>query len=371
MGLRRAAAAGVVFAAAAATVSVLNAQVATADRVQEAGWWPTKGIVPRAEFVGAGVCAECHASHAATQQATSMARTLSRAIASEALRANAKLTFPAGRYTYEIATSAGESVYRVSDGSAVASAPLGWAFGVGKVGQSFLFERDGVYREARVSYYDGAHALGFTPGRAADSPATLDEAMGRVVAAGEARRCFGCHATAPVADGTFDPNAATPGVTCEACHGPGRRHAAAIRERRVDEGRAAILNPAKLEPADSVDFCGACHATFWDVKLADEKGIAALRSQPYRLMSSRCWRGDDRRLTCLACHNPHRPLVRDAAAYDTRCLACHAARGTAASAGAERACTIATAGCVTCHMPKYDVPEMHHTFTDHLIRIVR
>jgi formate-dependent nitrite reductase cytochrome c552 subunit len=30
---------------------------------------------------------------------------------------------------------------------------------------------------------------------------------------------------------------------------------------------------------------------------------------------------------------------------------------------------VATTKCVTCHMPKYDVPEMHYSFTDHLIRI--
>jgi hypothetical protein len=27
--------------------------------------------------------------------------------------------------------------------------------------------------------------------------------------------------------------------------------------------------------------------------------------------------------------------------------------------------------CVSCHMPKYAVPEMHFRFTDHLIRVVR
>jgi hypothetical protein len=126
---------------------------------------------------------------------------------------------------------------------------------------------------------------------------------------------------------------------------------------------------------DSVDFCGACHATFWDVKLADERGIAALRSQPFRLQSSRCWShagAGDARLTCVACHDPHQPLVREPSAYDAKCLSCHVTAGTTPTAShPERACKVGTENCSSCHMPKYQVPGMHFQFTDHLIRVVR
>jgi hypothetical protein len=130
-----------------------------------------------------------------------------------------------------------------------------------------------------------------------------------------------------------------------------------------------IFNPATLKPEPAVDFCGACHATFWDVKLAGETGIAAMRSQPYRLRSSRCWKAADARLTCTACHEPHSPLVTDPKAYDARCLACHVASGPATTDHPGRACPVKTADCVECHMPKYSVPDMHHEFTDHLIRV--
>jgi hypothetical protein len=354
-----------------AMTAALRAQMATADRVQAPGWWPTKGAAARTDYVGATTCAACHRREAATQPATAMARTMTRARSSEPLRANRRLAIKGGQYTYEIVTDDRQSVYTVSDGDRTVSAPLTWAFGVGNVGQSFLFEREGSIHEARISYYDGIHALDFTPARAGETR-TIDEAVARKVGAAEARRCFACHATASSADGVFDAEAATPGVTCEACHGPGRLHVEAIRDRGDRTRPVAILNPAKLEPADIVDFCGACHATFWDVKLADEKGIAALRSQPYRLLSSKCWSGGDRRLTCIACHNPHVPLVGDAAAYDARCLGCHATRGAARDAAHRApACKVADGGCVTCHMPKYEVPEMHHEFTDHLIRVVR
>ena len=87
-----------------------------------------------------------------------------------------------------------------------------------------------------------------------------------------------------------------------------------------------MATPRRLDPAASVDFCGACHSTWWDVTLAREKGIAVLRSQPFRLQSSRCWGEGDARLTCVACHDPHRPLVRDSRAYDGRCPSCHVPR---------------------------------------------
>ena len=147
--------------------------------------------------------------------------------------------------------------------------------------------------------------------------------MGRPIDDAEARRCFGCHTTASTTAAGFAASRAIPGVTCEACHGPGRAHVNAM-ERGADRTRAAgtILNPRRLDASDSVDLCGACHATFWDVQLAGERGIAALRSQPFRLQSSRCWSGD-RRLACVACHDPHSPLVREAEFYDSRCLACH------------------------------------------------
>lgn len=347
------------------------AQMATADRIREAGFWPTKGTAMRSEYIGSDACVRCHRYQSEAQPSTNMARTLKPAAESELLLVNPVLKFRSGAHRYEIVTKEGQSLFSVTDGEQAASVPLGWAFGAGKVGQTYVYQKDGAFHESRVSYLEGIHGAGFTPARALTSPRNLAEALGRPIPAAEARRCFGCHTTAATTGGVFEPKGMTLGVTCEACHGPGRAHVAAVESGRIQA--AAIFNPGRLDPADSVDFCGACHASFWDVKLANEKGIAALRSQPYRLQSSRCWtatRGDER-ITCNACHDVHRPLASEPAAYDAKCLSCHGGFGTKPTPERPAApCPVAAQSCTTCHMPKYDVPDMHHAFTDHQIRVV-
>ena len=98
-----------------------------------------------------------------------------------------------------------------------------------------------------------------------------------------------------------------------------------------------------------------------------------IRFAPYRLENSKCWKQQqDARLMCIACHDPHKPLVEDASAYDSRCLACHRLQGAAKdSAKKGGACPVGTKNCVTCHMPKYEPPNLHSSFTDHWIRIVK
>jgi hypothetical protein len=133
-----------------------------------------------------------------------------------------------------------------------------------------------------------------------------------------------------------------------------------------------IFNPARLKPVESVEFCGACHRTAWDVALAGSKGIFNLRFQPYRLETSRCWGKGDARLTCVACHDPHQPLVHDLASYDERCLSCHAAPAASKVTHDRRGavCPVATRNCASCQIRKYVFLGMHVIFTYHRICIV-
>jgi hypothetical protein len=243
--------------------------------------------------------------------------------------------------------------------------------GDGHVGQSYLFERDGNLYESRVSYFDTLKALDFTPGRDLTEPHDLDQGMARPVTGSELVRCFACHSTASTINDRFDRARIIPGVTCEACHGPGLNHALA---EETGHGTGVIFDPAKLNPVDAVDFCGSCHSTWWDVKLTGLVGLANLRAQPYRLEKSRCWgKKGDARLACTACHDPHRSLVRDTGSYDKNCLSCHAAAASTKLSPDHPgpACKVSAKDCVSCHMPKVEDSTMHYTFTDHDIRVVQ
>lgn len=44
----------------------------------------------------------------------------------------------------------------------------------------------------------------------------------------------------------------------------------------------------------------------------------------------------DARITCVACHDPHKPLVRNTASYDEKCLKCRANTGSSPLCNADR-----------------------------------
>ncbi|HEV3039067.1 MAG TPA: multiheme c-type cytochrome [Candidatus Angelobacter sp.] len=346
--------------------------LATEDRVKSAGWWPTQGRPSADEYAGSQVCGSCHGSKLETQQSTPMARAAAKAGNAEVLK-NHQHLFRSPGYSYEIASAGNGSIYAVSDGTSSIVQSLSWAFGLGVVGQTYIFEKEGIFYESRVSYYPAVEGLDLTLGHHPPLPNQLGNAPGRAISSTETRLCFGCHTTASTTNNQFDLTHVVPGVGCEACHGPGAKHVAAMREGHIAQGVKLTLNPARLTPVDSVDFCGACHRTTWDVRLGDMAGIATVRFQPYRLEKSRCWGKGDARLTCISCHDPHLPLTQDEAAYDQRCLSCHLAKPglkiTREHPGA--ACPVSTSKCVSCHMPKYELPGFHGKFTDHWIRIAK
>lgn len=356
------------------TRNVSGVPLATQDRVRNPGWWPTKGTPARNEYVGPAACTQCHALKATAQKTTPMAHAATPAADAEILRQHSPLTFMSGAYKFQIAETAEGSVYSVSDGTNSLSARLDWAFGNGEVGQSYVYRENGNFYESRVSFYPTIQALDLTLGHHAPVTNDLANALGRNMPAAEVRLCFGCHTTASTTRDQFNMNGLMPGVTCEACHGPGAKHVEAMQKKQIKLASHTTLNPAKLNPVDAVDFCGACHRTAWDVALTNTVGVANVRFQPYRLEKSRCWGKGDGRLTCMACHDPHVPLVRDPASYDGQCLTCHlsmTSEGAVASNHPGKACPVGTSKCVTCHMAKYEIPGSHAKFTDHWIRVVK
>jgi len=343
-------------------------------RVQDTrGWWPTRGTAKREEYVGNAECARCHASIVATYQTTAMAQTAMRASESQILRQHESLAFRAGEYSYQLETAEGKSTLKVSSEKSSVSDALQWAVGIGRMGQTYLYQHGDDFYESHLSFFSRPEGLDITPGQSGATPQSVEAAAGRRMSSDETRHCFACHSTASTTGDRFYPNGAIAGVTCEACHGPGATHVAAAKFGVEALAAGSILNPKGLDRVASVDFCGGCHRTWEDVVVNGQTGLGVfnVRFAPYRLENSRCWKEGDARITCVACHDPHQPLARDPIAYDARCLACHLERPgkkrNAEHPGA--ACPVSQTNCVTCHMPPVEPPGLHSVFADHWIRI--
>jgi hypothetical protein len=351
-------------------------QLTTAERISKSPWWPTKPSQPTDRFTGTASCAECHADIVKSQSKAEMSQTLIPAEKSSLAGFDGKSITVDG-FVYKFIKTGNSLSYDLMASKTTAAEPLEWAFGSGAISQAYLTSKGTWYNESHFSYFKEIDALDVTPAqpkirelvgaKSADS-AEVKSAEGRHVTADEARRCFSCHAANVPAKESLEKM--IPGVTCEACHGPGGNHIAAVKAG-IAQGAGLAFNSGHLRPVDRVDFCGACHGTSLDILTEGSSGLASVRFPAYRLQNSKCWR-DDARIQCTSCHDPHQPLSHDAATYDARCLSCHASRGAKQDeAHVGRACPTAVKDCVKCHMPKYEFPEVHHKFTDHQIRVVR
>ena len=367
----------------ASAQSDLVDQMTTPERLQKHAWWPTKLSTTAGQYVGNKACAACHASISRSQAKSEMAQTLMPADQSPFLTSQYGKQITVDGYVYQIFHDSHGPAFRVTSTTPPITKPLTWAFGSGKISQVYLTpENSGYnesYNESHFSYFESIDGFDLTPAQPSvrgastnreSSPDAGKRAGGRTVEMPEARRCFSCHAADVPATGPIT-NVIIQGVACEACHGPGKDHTVAM-QADLPEGPGLIMNPAHLRPVDLVDFCGACHATSMDIQMGGSLGLPSVRFTPYRLQNSRCWRNDPR-IQCTGCHDPHQPLAREVSVYDQKCLACHVADKNAKPT-AERpghACLVSTKDCVSCHMPKYELPGMHHKFTDHDIRVVR
>ena len=277
------------------------------------------------------------------------------------LRDHRLLNVQHGPYTYTIRREGDRSIYSVTDGTDTITVPIGWAFGLGEAGQTYVFKREGILYESRVSFYRAVGGLDLTFGAAANEPKNLAQAAGREMTRDDVVGCFGCHSTGAVRGNTPQLEQLKAGVLCENCHPQGPHH---MERVLAGDAKGAVMpHLASLTTEETSDFCGRCHRTWADIAARGPHTMANVRFQPYRLTNSKCYDADDARIRCTACHDPHVEVERGAAKYDARCLACHT--------GKQKICKVARQGCSDCHMPKTELPGAHRQFTDHMIRVVR
>lgn len=315
----------------------------------------------------ARACAKCH-SEARTQPSTHMARSLETVEDCGVLVQHPLLTATYGKYSYRIERKGSQSFYSATDGTATITVPIRWALGDSSaMGQTYILEKDGQLYESRISWFRELNGLGPTLGGGNSLPADLNEAVGRPMSRDDKLACFGCHATHAREGSELTLDKMIPGVQCAHCHKATDLHLAALAP-----GSGKPVVPAGLTEVEDLsaeqasNFCGQCHRTWAEIAIQARPSIANVRFQPYRLTESKCYDPEDARISCLACHDPHADVQAEPVSYDIKCQACHGG-GKPKS----KACTVARANCVTCHMPKIALPGAHYKFSDHRIRIVK
>jgi Cytochrome c554 and c-prime len=333
--------------------------------------WAQAGSEPPA------ACAQCHVE-ALTQPNTYMAHALETVDQCKILIEHPLLTTTVGKYTYRIERKGNESEYSVTDGAETATMRIAWAMGASSaLGQTYVLEKDGQLYESRVSWFRELNALAPTMGYEGTKPSDITDAAGRLIHRDEKLKCFGCHATKAVQGNQLTLDKLLPGVQCSHCHQSVEAHLAAMQagtpQTDVPKDLHRLIG---LSAEQTSNFCGQCHRTWAEVVGLGNPGIADIRFQPYRLTGSKCYDPDDARISCLACHNPHHDFGARAVNFDPKCAACHTGvQDAGAKAGSgkpgAKACPVAKDKCVSCHMPKIELPGAHYKFTDHRIRIVK
>ena len=228
------------------------------------------------------------------------------------------------------------------------------------------------------------------------------------------RECMFCHNAYPdVAEGSdaygarpVYPSKLPQGIGCQRCHGPGAEHVRVAlsnsnEDTRGESVRAAIVNPARLEPQLRDAVCDQCHlqpsVALFGVRRFGRADYSFVPGEPlsdylvqmdvteqgkrrserfeinhhsYRLRQSRCFQESEGALHCVSCHDPHlkTPAEDRAAHYRSRCLKCHEP-GDYEAVHETAAVAAGSGDCVSCHMPRRRTQDVvRAVMTDHLVR---
>jgi tetratricopeptide (TPR) repeat protein len=322
-------------------------------------------------------CNQCHANifhnYLNTPMANASGRALEHAIPGNFFHAASKVTyrFSVGDKSFWLTYAGGESQTRQK---------LDYFMGSGHLGVTYLYSLNGYLLESPAAYYANLQAYDMKPGLGASTrvPAALPMSTG----------CMRCHMSdVQRADpGTDNHFQGLPflhgGITCERCHGDTQEH---VRTA----GKAAVINPTKLDADQRDSICISCHLegdasiehrgraiadfkpgeriedylSYFVYASADtsDRGVSEIE----QLSLSKCKRISGDRMSCMSCHDPHySPTASEQPSfYRGKCLACH----NDAKFGATH--YPATPDCTSCHMPTNKAQNIPHVaWTDHRIR---
>ncbi len=265
------------------------------------------------------------------------------------------------------------------DGRIRGTRPLAYFLGSGRLGVTYLYRQEGYLMETPIAWYSASGGYDMKPG--------FGDLTQMPDAIPMEATCLRCHMSGVQAPQSGTPNRYVglpfeqTGITCESCHGDTSAH---VRS----EGKAAVVNPGKLDAETRDAVCISCHLE-GDVTVK-RAGRSVLQYRPGQRISdylsyfviasndplrrgvseveqfsvSGCKRASGDRMSCMSCHDPHRsPAPAEKVVfYRTKCLTCHAEPMFTRTHHPEQA------DCTTCHMPKGTAQDIPHVaWTDHQI----
>jgi hypothetical protein len=271
------------------------------------------------------------------------------------------------------------SIQEVHDPLANTKRKLDYFLGSGHLGITYLYSLNGNLFESPIAYYAASQSFDMKPGLESITEVTPALPM--------QASCLRCHMSAVQASdpGTINHYKGLAflhtGITCEACHGDTRQHVAT-------NGKAAVINPAKLDAELRDSICISCHLE-GDISV-ERAGRSAIEYSPgepiskylsyfvyqgkdatrrgvsevEQLSLSMCKRTSGDKMSCTSCHDPHyTPQPQEKAAfYRKKCLTCHHVATFVTSHHPE------DPDCTNCHMPRSGAENIPHVaWTDHRI----
>jgi thioredoxin-like negative regulator of GroEL len=335
---------------------------------------------PAPQYVGNRACAACHLSIYQSYSRTPMAET-SGPVGANLVAGSFEHAPSAMRYRVYQKDGRTFLDYQRTDNAHIhGTQELSFVVGSGRRGRSYLFGINGFLYQSPVSYYSQKKRWDMSPGYESSREMPFNRPI--------EPSCLTCHASQvrPVS-GTDNRYDAAPfaqdGIGCERCHGPGSEH--------IKSG-AAMINPAKLDPARRDSICAQCHmsgearinqpgrssAMFRPGDLLTDTVLDYVYegdfNYPYKAIShvqalaeSRCKLASGDRMSCLSCHDPHTlpPAEERAAYFRQKCLACHLQSNVSAEMKRHFE---SKPDCRSCHMPAMQGLSIGHTtLTDHRI----
>ena len=364
--------------------------------------------MPQNAYVDAAVCADCHAEKAAGFQKTGMGRSFARVRPENTPRVGKTFYHKSSDSYFAMIARDGKLYQRRwqigfdRKETNVDEKQADFAVGSGNHSITYLHLTDrGALQVLPLSWYSEKGGFwDMSPGYdQPDYPGSVRPVH---------YECMFCHNAYPKIPQPLESSAnpemvfAQPlpeGIDCQRCHGPGKRHVdLASAGGKVDEIRAAIVNPKRLHPDRELEVCLQCHLETTSLNLPhsirrlDRTPFSYVPGQPlgdfsvefdktggikdrfeiahgaYRLRQSQCYLKSAGKLRCTTCHDPH-DIPRGPEAtkhYNGVCESCHTETLQRAAASSPHS---AGADCISCHMPKRRTDDVVHVvMTDHLIQ---